>query len=202
MKKSKTLEKIEKINPHLYEYYPQDYVLKYTFVPLIPRFIKPNHLTMLRYICTPFVLAILIMGNLSVGIPFFLVTAFTDMLDGSLARIRKQITNWGIVNDPIADKILIGSVTLVFVIKYLSPYIAFAIIFIEVISFVIPLTLQKARKVLPANIFGKLKMACQVGAVLMVMVGVLINDYDLVHFAPYIFYLSFVFAISRSEELV
>ena len=43
----------------------------------------------------------------SVGFVLFLVAAFTDVLDGYLARRRKMTSDFGRIADPFADKILI-----------------------------------------------------------------------------------------------
>ena len=40
---------------------------------------------------------------------------FTDFLDGRIARARKLITNFGILMDPLADKVLICSAFVAFV---------------------------------------------------------------------------------------
>ena len=39
--------------------YPHDYLLAWILVPLTPKFVKPNHLTVLRILLIPFVLAAL-----------------------------------------------------------------------------------------------------------------------------------------------
>src|SRR3989344_7857071 len=118
---------LEHLNDNI-KIYPQDKVLSWTILLLIPKFIKPNHFTILRYLLAPVVLYFVINANYRIGIPLFAFTAFTDMLDGSLARTRKQITVWGIIHDPIADKILIMSCLAVLVLKHINPIIAFMII--------------------------------------------------------------------------
>lgn len=40
---------------------------------------------------------------------FYFFAAMTDVLDGYLARKHNQITNWGKIADPIADKALTGA---------------------------------------------------------------------------------------------
>lgn len=113
--------------------FPHDHILRYTVVPLIPRFITPNQVTLFRMLVTPIVLVLLALEEFALGVPFFLFVAFTDALDGSLARLRHQITPWGTFYDPLADKLLIGSVVLLVVVKYINLYFGLVIIFIELL---------------------------------------------------------------------
>ena len=75
----------------------------------------PNALTIIRIILIPFCFAALMYDSGSdyewriiAWWGFFLV-GMTDILDGRLARARKQITELGKFLDPVADKLLIGS---------------------------------------------------------------------------------------------
>ena len=100
-------------DPH--KLFPHDHLLKYTVIPLLPNFITPNIITVVRFVLTPFVVWCLAAEDYAVGIPLFLFAAFTDALDGSLARVRQKITAWGNFYDPGGGKILIGSLVLFFV---------------------------------------------------------------------------------------
>jgi CDP-diacylglycerol--glycerol-3-phosphate 3-phosphatidyltransferase len=72
--------------------------------------IKPNFLTLLRILCIPALVIVLIStfeGKEIVAFVIFLLAALTDMFDGFLARKKQQITALGELSDPIADKLLI-----------------------------------------------------------------------------------------------
>lgn len=73
----------------------------------------PNALTLARIFLVPVVVAFLLTVEIRtwafVGASLFLAAALTDLLDGYLARRRKQITTLGRLLDPIADKLLISS---------------------------------------------------------------------------------------------
>ncbi|MBW6431829.1 CDP-alcohol phosphatidyltransferase family protein, partial [Patescibacteria group bacterium] len=86
-----------------------DNLIYRVFGKIIPKGIKPNHLTLLRFILIPIVFALLYSGYVVWGLIFFIITASTDFLDGTLARKRNQITDLGKIIDPIADKLLIGT---------------------------------------------------------------------------------------------
>ena len=76
----------------------------------------PNSLTLTRICLAPLLVVVLLTnfeGRTILGVPheivgafIFAVAAVTDWLDGYLARRRKQITAFGQVIDPSADKLL------------------------------------------------------------------------------------------------
>lgn len=143
--------------------YLHDQLMRYTLVPLMPRFVTPNHVTIFRFVMTPVVLWFLAIGDYAVGVPFFVVLAITDALDGSLARLRNQITAWGTFYDPVADKLLIGSVVLLIVVRHINPWFGFAIVVIELAIILGGLwRRKKLGHINGANVFGKTKMFLQV----------------------------------------
>ena len=69
----------------------------------------PNKLTVSRLVLTVFFLvAVFVPFPLSntLALTFFAIASITDFFDGRIARERKLITNFGILMDPLADKIL------------------------------------------------------------------------------------------------
>jgi cardiolipin synthase (CMP-forming) len=67
----------------------------------------PNLLTLVRIILTPFILIALSKGQYMIGGWTFGAAAFTDILDGLLARRFGSQSKIGQYLDPIADKILL-----------------------------------------------------------------------------------------------
>ena len=55
-------------------------------LPLIPKWITPNQVTIFRFLATPFVVWVLAIEAYAWSIPLFVFVAFTDVIDGSLAR--------------------------------------------------------------------------------------------------------------------
>lgn len=129
-------------------------------------------ITVLRFLTIPFVLYFLYMGNYDVGIPLFLFSALTDALDGSLARIRKQITDWGTLYDPVADKLLISTVVLLIVVKHINIIFGLLIVMIESIIVFVGYYRKSAGTIIPANVFGKTKMVLQVIGVMLLLIAV------------------------------
>ena len=70
----------------------------------------PNLITTLRVILAPLVAALLLQPRASARLVagvVFLVAALSDLVDGALARRRGEITDFGKLVDPIADKLLL-----------------------------------------------------------------------------------------------
>src|SRR5580658_10318334 len=70
----------------------------------------PNLLTLVRIIMTPFILIELSRGQYLIGGWMFGGAAFTDVLDGGLARRFGGQSKFGQYLDPIADKILLSCI--------------------------------------------------------------------------------------------
>src|SRR5262249_19387998 len=69
----------------------------------------PNKLTVSRFICTGVFITVIFKPspvNDTLALFLFSIASFTDYLDGSIARRRNLITNFGTLMDPLADKIL------------------------------------------------------------------------------------------------
>jgi len=80
----------------------------------------PNKLTVSRFVLTAFFVWALfwpweIPLRNTLALVLFCMASFTDFLDGKIARSRGLITNFGILMDPLADKILTCSAFIAFV---------------------------------------------------------------------------------------
>lgn len=139
-----------------------DKILNKTFLWFIPQFVVPNHVTLFRYASIPFILYFLIFGHNELGVGLFFISAFSDAVDGALARTRNKITDWGKLNDPLADKLLISSVGAVVVSIFLNIYIIAIIIAIELVLILNAyLKMRKRFKIMSALWPGKVKMVFQ-----------------------------------------
>ena len=67
----------------------------------------PNALTMLRLALIPVFVILFWNGHRKMALVVFVVASLTDMLDGMLARKLNQITDFGKLFDPLADKLMV-----------------------------------------------------------------------------------------------
>ena len=139
----------------------------------------PNKLTVFRIILVPIMVLIPylnIQGNF-LGIPIswiiidiiFIIAAITDKLDGTIARKRNLITNFGKFLDPIADKILVlGAMVMLVEMAKLPAWIPVIVLFREfVVSGYRLIAVEQGGKVIAASIWGKIKTATQMVAIIM-----------------------------------
>ena len=174
---------------------PQDKILAKTLLKIIPQSIMPNHFTILRFFLIIPVVWMINIEQYLYGVIIFVVAAFTDAIDGALARTRNQITEWGKIYDPVADKFLIGSTAFLIISKYLNFYLAIIIIFIEILI-IVNGGWQKANgRPVQANIWGKIKMHLQVYGVSLLFIFLLINAPILIAVCWSIFILAIIFAV-------
>jgi CDP-diacylglycerol--glycerol-3-phosphate 3-phosphatidyltransferase len=129
------------------------------------------------------------------AITLFLLAAFTDALDGTLARVRKQITIWGTVADPVADKLLIASVVVLFVAKEVNDIFAALIVLIEVLIILARLLRHGKDWVVSANWAGKMKMLFQVIGVSLLLLAKFVGFDMLVPFSIGTRSIAIVFAL-------
>jgi CDP-diacylglycerol--glycerol-3-phosphate 3-phosphatidyltransferase len=87
-----------------------------------------------------------------------LFASLTDIIDGYLARKMNQITEFGKIIDPLADKVCIAAIiTKLYLIHQIPPYYFFIIIGRDVLIFIGGILLtKKLGKVLPSNMLGKI----------------------------------------------
>jgi CDP-diacylglycerol---glycerol-3-phosphate 3-phosphatidyltransferase len=142
----------------------------------------PNTLTVARIFLVPVLVSVLLTkfeGRLVMGLPVELVAAaifgiasLTDWLDGYLARRRKQVTTLGQILDPLADKLLI-SATLISLVQLdlVQSWMVGVIISREIAVTGLRNLAYSRGLTMPASGLGKLKMASQVTAILLLLLG-------------------------------
>jgi CDP-diacylglycerol---glycerol-3-phosphate 3-phosphatidyltransferase len=143
--------------------YPQDLLLERTLLKIIPDFIKPIHISFLRIVLTP--LAALLIANgesLLVPLSVYLFVSFTDIIDGSMARTRDEITDFGKVLDPVADKLLFAFSALLLLPQYGAGWLIAVMIAMELGNIVMAGMFYQHGIDISANLFGKIKMNLQV----------------------------------------
>jgi CDP-diacylglycerol--glycerol-3-phosphate 3-phosphatidyltransferase len=164
--------------------------------------ITPNILTLSRFIGTS-ILWVLFLTETNTSdfwnytiLTIFIISALTDLWDGALARNTNQITDIGTILDPLADKLLIGSI-LYFLAITLSHWTLYMIIFLESLMVVLNIIFYMlwGGKIQGANAFGKLKMGLEVITVILLLVGIYQKNPHIVDAGFFFGALSVLFAI-------
>lgn len=107
----------------------------------------------------------------------FLVACVTDYYDGLLARRRKEITDFGKLMDPIADKILVLAAFLAFVELNLIPaWMVVIVITREALITGLRISALSRGKVLEAEEAGKHKTVSQMVAVMAILIFLVLRD--------------------------
>ena len=141
----------------------------------------PNSLTLARIFLIPVLVVVLLtsegavifgVGKELLGAAIFAVAALTDWLDGYLARRRQQVTTFGQLMDPLADKLLITAALVSLVQMELAPAWMVAIILGRELGVTVLRSVAFSRGVtIPASGLGKVKMMSQVVAILLLILG-------------------------------
>jgi CDP-diacylglycerol---glycerol-3-phosphate 3-phosphatidyltransferase len=142
----------------------------------------PNSLTLVRMFLVPLLVVVLLTefeGRRVLGLPkelvgaaIFALASLTDWLDGYLARRRRQVTWLGQMLDPIADKLLTSAAFISLVQLNLAPAWMVAVIIGREFAITALRSLAYSKGItIPASPLGKIKMASQVTAILLLILG-------------------------------
>lgn len=130
----------------------------------------PNALTLLRMIMIP----VFAWAYFSIGpkwaLLIFLVASFTDYLDGYLARKLNQVTNFGKLFDPLADKLMLLTALFCLARTEYIPWWVLAVMIIKELVMVVGsmFMLGKEHVVVQANMFGKTATVLFIAAVALI----------------------------------
>lgn len=133
----------------------------------------PNKLTVARFVLTAVFLLVFFnpfrFGD-TVALCIFIAASLTDYYDGKIARRDKLITNFGILMDPLADKILICSAFIAFAGRDLMPaWMVVVIVARELAITGLRLLASTKQLVLAAERYGKHKTISQIVATISVL---------------------------------
>jgi CDP-diacylglycerol--glycerol-3-phosphate 3-phosphatidyltransferase len=172
-----------------------DDFLKYTLLRLIPQSVTPNAVTTVRFICVPIVIYLLLSENYAWGAVVFALAALTDALDGAMARTRHQITHWGKVADPLADKLLISSTAILLVTHFIDVEIAAFIVGIELLLIARAIYRHMSGQNVGANAMGKIKMVIQSVALIILFLYAIVGIPFYLTLATWGLFLAIFFAV-------
>ena len=121
----------------------------------------PNVLTMIRLILVPVFVVLFLKGYKMASLAVFAAASLTDMLDGHLARKLNQITDFGKLFDPLADKLMVLSALVCQGIAGVFPWAAIIIVACKELFMVTGgLLMLKNDVVVYSNYIGKAAQVC------------------------------------------
>lgn len=134
----------------------------------------PNKLTVSRFLLTVAFLVVMFSRmpfRETIALALFLVAGVSDFLDGELARRRKLITNFGILMDPLADKIMVCTAFIAFVgLEWLPAWMAVVVVARELAITGLRLLAASKSVVLAAERYGKHKTVSQIVAIVAILI--------------------------------
>ena len=119
----------------------------------------PNKLTLLRVIMIPVFMVFYMYTEWNLLTTIIFVLAFlTDMLDGYLARKNNQVSNFGKIMDPLADKVLVAAAMVLLTAEgVVNPWITILVLAREFAVSGIRIAAAAEGNVVAASWWGKIK---------------------------------------------
>ena len=119
--------------------------------------------------------------NMLWALIIFLAASITDAIDGRLARKYNQVTVFGKLADPVADKMLTTAALLALMNDgYCSIWIVFVILTREFAVTSARLIASSQGVVIPANIWGKIKTVSQMVFTVIILLILVFDQFGLI----------------------
>lgn len=177
----------------------------------------PNRLTLLRILFVPLIVFIavfpfgqygIVFGHISVSfvtvpivnlilLGLFVLASITDFFDGYLARKYHQVSTFGKFMDPIADKLLVNTLFILFAYQGIVPVVA-VLVMIWRDVFVDGLRMLAAEKgrVVAAGYLGKVKTVAQMLTIMLILLSNLPFELYNLPIASFLLWFSVVISIT------
>ena len=128
----------------------------------------PNVLTMIRLILIPVFVVLFFSGLRKAALAVFVAASLTDMLDGYLARKLNQITDFGKLFDPLADKLMVLTAMVCQAIAGVFPWAAVIIVACKELYMVLGgMFMLKRGVVVYSNLIGKAAQVCFIASLVL-----------------------------------
>lgn len=159
----------------------------------------PNLLTLSRIFLSFILIYLIIQDGLAFKVlaaVVFIIASLTDLLDGYFAKKKNLTTNFGKLMDPIADKVLILSCLIIFMLMNLVPeWMVLVITAREVGMTLWRLQLVNAGRVHAAERMGKYKTVSQTTAISFILLFLVLKEMPLAQSWSQDVYLGWYYAI-------
>ena len=165
-----------------------------------------NKLTVLRIILIPVLMTILLIdlpNKFFIGGLIFAIASLTDFLDGFLARKYNLVTKLGKFLDPLADKLLVIAVIVVFVeLNIIPSWVTFIIISRELIISIFRAIAASEGVVIAASWWGKLKTNSQILMILVILFNNLIPESIYIYIKPGLIIIATLFTVFSGLDYI
>ena len=145
----------------------------------------PNILSFIRIALIPFIIILYFKSNYYGSFLLILISGLTDVIDGFIARRFNQVSNFGKVLDPIADKLTQVTIVMMLFVDFLELWAIWALLIVlftkELITLIVAIyMLSGGAKIISAKWWGKVATVCVYSTILLMVLskcGIsLIND--------------------------
>jgi cardiolipin synthase (CMP-forming) len=127
-----------------------------------------NQITILRLVFVPVFVIFEVNRNYGWALAVLLASAFSDVVDGLVARVFHEETPLGIALDPIADKLLLGTAFVVLAIRDVLPWWLTILTLSRDVAIIVTallISLVVGYRPFRPTALGKLSTVCQVSTV-------------------------------------
>lgn len=133
----------------------------------------PNALTILRMLMIPLMLYMFQNFGAAWALIVFVAASATDLLDGYIARKYNQITDFGKLMDPLADKLMVTAMLIMLALKGYIPMWMLVVMICKELAMVIGAAalLGDRKVVVMANKFGKAATASFFVSIVLICLG-------------------------------
>src|SRR5438105_11407512 len=143
----------------------------------------PNKLTLSRFVLTVAFLVVMfsrVRFYETIALILFVAGGISDFLDGQIARRRKLITSFGILMDPLADKIMVCSAFIAFIeLDWIRAWMVVIVVARELAITGLRLLAASKNLVLAAERYGQNKTISQITAIISILVLVSYQQWGL-----------------------
>lgn len=166
----------------------------------------PNLLTAIRILLIPVFIFLFYPpdpGHPTLAAVVFALASLTDLLDGYLARRWEQITSFGKLLDPIADKLLILSALILLVgFDRIPAWVAIVLIGREVAITGLRAIASSDGIVIPADTTGKYKLFIQVSAIVLLILDFEISYFNFRTWGTFLLWISMILALLSAIQYI
>lgn len=117
----------------------------------------PNLISFLRICSIPYIAWLITQHQMTFALIVLAISAFSDCLDGYIARTLNQVSKLGQILDPIADRLLIFCSTLALAVAMIIPWWALLLVVLRdaIMAVLVIVLAQRDYGPLPVNFVGK-----------------------------------------------